>query len=72
MDMLESLTLVLGYTRDNYLPCWVIHTPPASGICGFSARLVSIGTDGYVTLERANGDLFTAPLSEVSIRTRKA
>lgn len=66
----EMLTILAGYNSANNNPTWVIHTPPESTIGGFSARFISFETPGSdnVVIQWANGDIFIAPLSEITIR----
>lgn len=61
------MAAILGYCTAHNLPAWVIHTPPESTIGGFSARLVNIIGD-TASIEWANGDRVTVPVSQLSMR----
>ncbi len=61
------LAAILAYCTERRTPMYVIHTPPASAIGGFSCELLSI--DGATCETRiANGDIRTVMTDEIHAR----
>lgn len=61
------MAAILGYCTAHDTPAWVIRTQPESTIGGTSARLVNIIGD-TASIEIANGDRLTVPVSQLSMR----
>lgn len=62
------IATILAYCRRHNHWCHVTHTPPESKIGGFSARLLSIGTES-ARIKIANGDEVDVPTNEIHIDT---
>jgi hypothetical protein len=60
------MAAVLAYCKARRIPCWAIHTPPASTIGGFSCELLRIEGETAVTLI-ANGDRREVLISELHL-----
>jgi hypothetical protein len=67
---ISELSLIKGYNNEQRVPTWVIHTPSDSTFGGFSAEFVHFEDFETVLLKKANGDTYTAPLSQISIRVQ--
>lgn len=64
----DLVRAIMAYNRAHRRPTYCIVTSPTSKIGGFSCELLIVGEDGYATVQIANGDVETYPLSYVTLR----
>lgn len=62
------LRFLAAYNKARRQPTYVVHTPPKSTIGGVRVKFISFEAANTVQLRKDNGDLYTVPLSEVTVR----
>ncbi len=70
MSNVDTMRAILAYCVATHRPCWAIHTLPRhqeKSWGGTSCELVNIIGD-TAGIRIANGDRFTVPVSEISMR----